>query len=453
MKKLIYLSIVLLATISFGQDLKEMNKWSAGLSVGGHDGFNPANLYTKAYQIHHYGVNGRYMFNNRFGLMADLGYDFIDATNSGSSNVNYIRTSIQGVANLGDIMRFDTWSSKIGLLAHLGSGWSTMWSPSKKLTDPNDPFIKNSDDMLNIIIGLTPQYKVNEKISLNFDISAVSHIRQNNNFDYSKKVKTPGISGYFFNWSLGATYYIGKKEKHADWIPTVYAPAPKEIDLSKYDAMIKELQDKTKDDDADGVPNYVDTEIATPQGSFVDSKGAALKDADQDGIADEFDACPQVKGLFAFNGCADTDGDGISDDKDICPKSKGTLAENGCPSVSKDVKVIMEKALKGVQFETNKDVLLKTSFKSLNDVVTVLNANPTYRLKISGHTDNVGNDDENVVLSEKRAKACSSYIVSKGIAENRLIVAGFGETKPVATNDTKAGKALNRRVEFTIIFE
>jgi OOP family OmpA-OmpF porin len=313
-------------------------------------------------------------------------------------------------------MRLDTWSSKIGLLAHLGSGWSTMWSPSKKLTDPNDPFIKNSDDMLNIIIGLTPQYKVNEKISLNFDISAVSHIRQNNNFDYSKKVKTPGISGYFFNWSLGATYYIGKKEKHADWTPTVYAPAPKEIDLSKYDAMIKELQDKTKDDDADGVADYLDVELNTPQGSYVNSKGEAIKNVDQNDESQNSD-------------------NRINEEKATVDKA------------------IVDKAMSNIQFETNKADILKSSIKSLNDIVTLLKANPTYKLKISGHADSEGTDEQNMTLSVKRAKACASYLVSKGINESRLIVAGFGETKPLSANNTESGKALNRRVEFAIISE
>jgi OOP family OmpA-OmpF porin len=449
MKKLVFINLLLLSTASIAQDFKEMNRWSVGASIGGHDGFKPTGLYTKVYQIHHFGVNGRYMVNNRFGVMADLGYDFIDATNSGPKNVNYLRASLQGVVNLANLMRFDSWSPKFGFLFHAGGGLSTMWCPHLKVENPKDKYLKNTDDMVNFMFGFTPQYKINEKIAVNADFSAIMHAKQGRKFDYTNN-KNTSINGYFFNWSVGVSYALGTKEKHADWTPTVYGSAPQ--DFSKYEAMIKELQEKTKDDDMDGVPNYADVEPTTPKESFVDSKGVALKDQDQDGIADQYDLCPDVKGTFSMNGCLDSDADGIADNVDACPKIKGLATDNGCPVIPKDVKTVMAKALKDVQFENNKDVLLKTSFTSLNDVVKVMKANPNYKLKIEGHTDNVGDDNANMILSEKRASACAKYLISKGIDSSRFEVQGYGETKPVATNDTKAGKALNRRVEFIVVF-
>ena len=154
-----------------------------------------------------------------------------------------------------------------------------------------------------------------------------------------------------------------------------------------------------------------------------------------------------------MDGCVDSDGDGLGDNKDACPTVAGTLANKGCPEVSKEVKEIMNKALKGVQFETNKDVLLPSSYSILNEVVKVMMDHPEYNLSIEGHTDNVGNDEDNLILSKKRAQAAATYLMSKGIGGERLNVEGYGETRPKALNDTDQGKALNRRVEFNVVFD
>lgn len=106
--------------------------------------------------------------------------------------------------------------------------------------------------------------------------------------------------------------------------------------------------------------------------------------------------------------------------------------------------------LNNIFFETAKWDLLPTSFVELDKLVKILSDNPLMEITIAGHTDNVGNDDANQTLSANRAKSVVDYLVSKGIMANRFQQAGYGETKPLASNDTDEGKALNRRVEFTI---
>jgi outer membrane protein OmpA-like peptidoglycan-associated protein len=106
--------------------------------------------------------------------------------------------------------------------------------------------------------------------------------------------------------------------------------------------------------------------------------------------------------------------------------------------------------LNNIFFEIAKWDLLPTSFLELDKLVKILSDNPAMEITISGHTDNVGNDDANQTLSANRAKAVVDYLISKGIVAGRFQQAGYGETKPIATNDTDEGKALNRRVEFTI---
>ena len=226
-----------------------------------------------------------------------------------------------------------------------------------------------------------------------------------------------------------------------------------DIDMSKYDMAITEINEKMKDDDKDGVPNYVDAEPNTPEGSYVDSKGQALKDSDGDGILDLYDACVDKAGPFSGDGCPDSDGDGVADNKDKCPTVAGIWNNSGCPEISKEVKEIMDRALKGVQFETGNAVLKTESYKALDEVVRVMKEHDEYKLLIDGHTDNVGSPEDNMKLSMERAQACADYLASKGVIKDHLIVEAHGETQPKALNDTEQGRAINRRVEFNIVFE
>ena len=174
-------------------------------------------------------------------------------------------------------------------------------------------------------------------------------------------------------------------------------------------------------------------------------------DRDGDGVSDKDDACPDKRGDSSHKGCPDTDGDGIFDDTDRCPDKPGVIAMRGCPEIKKEDKAKLERAIKLVQFETGKAILLKKSFAVLDEVVNVMNTYPEYSLNIGGHTDNVGADEMNHDLSHRRAKACYDYLVSKGISAKRIESEGFGETKPRADNKTAAGRALNRRVMFELI--
>lgn len=454
MKKSLFLLFFVAATVAYGQI--DYNQWSVGLNVGFHDGMAPTAAVTKVYQPHHYSINGRYMFNNRIGLRASLSYDLFKFKkgNSGDLNTQYWRTSVEGVVNAGDMLRFDTWTKRIGLLLHGGAGMSHMYQGDslRGTRNADDPLFKETDDMLNFVFGATPQFKINENLSLNADLSFIFHHNQTFRFDYQGLSHKGAIDGYFVNLSVGASYYFGDKASHADWTPTVYGGGG-DVDMTKYETIMNELNEKTKDDDKDGVPNYVDAEPDTPEGSFVDSKGVAMKDTDNDGILDAYDACPEKAGLFSNDGCPDTDGDGIGDNKDKCPTVAGIWNNSGCPEISEEVREVMDRALKGVQFETGNAVLLPASYKALDEVVRVLKEHDEYNLLIDGHTDNVGDDADNMKLSMERAQACADYLVSKGVVKDHLIVEAHGETQPKALNDTEKGRALNRRVEFNIVFE
>lgn len=213
------------------------------------------------------------------------------------------------------------------------------------------------------------------------------------------------------------------------------------------------------DSDDDGVLDYQDLCPNTPfeARGFVDKNGCPL-DSDDDGVADYLDKCPntpaEARGSVDEKGCPrDTDGDGIADYLDNCPKIFGVAANHGCPEVKKEIRTLFQKALQGIQFESGKDVIKKSSNIILDQIAKVLIDNPTYLIEVQGHTDNVGKPEINLKLSDNRANAVRNYLIAKGISDKRITAKGFGDTKPVASNKTSQGKAKNRRVEFVVTFE
>ena len=106
--------------------------------------------------------------------------------------------------------------------------------------------------------------------------------------------------------------------------------------------------------------------------------------------------------------------------------------------------------LKNITFEFGKSQLRESSFAELNNLATELKANPTYQINLSGHTDNIGQEEDNLKLSQARAKAVAEYLTSKGIAPTRITYKGYGSKQPITTNETEQGREQNRRVEFIL---
>ena len=200
------------------------------------------------------------------------------------------------------------------------------------------------------------------------------------------------------------------------------------------------------DTDADGVPDIDDKCADTKAGYKVNETGCTI-DNDMDGVVNEEDRCPDAAGPASLKGCPDTDADGVPDIDDRCPASKGTIANKGCPELTPEVVQKITKIASKLFFETNSDVLKVASTTELDELVTILKTYENSILTIEGHTDSKGSDEFNMTLSQKRASAVRVYLIEKGIAENRLKSTGFGETNPIADNNTNAGRSKNRRVE------
>ena len=202
------------------------------------------------------------------------------------------------------------------------------------------------------------------------------------------------------------------------------------------------------DSDGDGVPDGIDECPDTPKGAKVDAKGCPT-DSDGDGVPDGIDECPKTpKGAKVdAKGCPlDSDGDGVYDGIDECPDTPAGVKvdKRGCPLLFEEGKNLV---LKGVQFETDKATLKPESMTILDDVAASLKAWPSVRIEVQGHTDSTGSTAHNQRLSDARAASVVAYLASKGVAADRMTSKGYGESQPIAPNNTAAGRAENRRVE------
>jgi len=202
------------------------------------------------------------------------------------------------------------------------------------------------------------------------------------------------------------------------------------------------------DSDKDGINDEEDK--CPNQAGLAKYYGCPIPDTDKDGINDEEDKCPSQAGPASNNGCpiADRDKDGINDDEDKCPDVPGVAKNFGCPEapeVPAEVSKALAAAGQSIYFSSNSSKLATAATASLNKIVKVMKDNPELKIKIEGNTDNIEKDADK--LSEGRANAVKTYLVSKGISADRIEVEGAGSTMPIGDNNTTAGRNKNRRVE------
>jgi outer membrane protein OmpA-like peptidoglycan-associated protein len=202
------------------------------------------------------------------------------------------------------------------------------------------------------------------------------------------------------------------------------------------------------DSDGDSFPDTKDN-CPTIKGTL---KGCP--DSDNDGIADKDDKCKDVFGLIKYGGCPvpDTDNDGINDEEDKCPAVAGVKENNGCPQIKQEVKTKVALAAKNIFFGFASADIVEKSLSSLDEVITVMQQSPGMKLKIEAHADNKGSFSRNIYWSEQRAKAVADYMISKGIAAERILYKGYGDSQPIADNATEEGRAKNRRVELKVYY-
>ena len=227
------------------------------------------------------------------------------------------------------------------------------------------------------------------------------------------------------------------------------------------------------DDDGDGI---ADKDDACPTAAGK-KELSGCPDGDGDGTADKDDDCPTVAGVALYKGCPDTDGDGIIDSQDACPTEMGVAQYNGCPNAPVVAKAdqpagaktqasavargnkpnlvdirpeqrILNVTLRPVLFEVSRATIRAEYHAVLDEVAVFMSSNPDFKLRIIGHTDEIGDLKSNQRLSERRSEACFDYLLKKNIVANRMSFGGVGESQPANTSNTKESRQQNRRVDF-----
>ncbi len=271
-----------------------------------------------------------------------------------------------------------------------------------------------------------------------------------------------------FQHSAGIVFQFGGRDTDGDGIYDKDDECPETPGLPEFNGC--------PDTDGDGIEDRKDACPNTP--GLAEFNGCP--DTDGDGIPDPQDACPTVAGLAALNGCPDADGDGITDAQDQCPNEAGPKANNGCPYKDRDGDGVLDKddqcpdvpgtvANKGcpevsmeiikklndysktILFDYDKATIRKESYSALQSIADIMKEYPNSNFLIEGHTDSRGSDAYNEKLSHERAGSVREYLTTIGMQGSRLTSKGFGETRPIATNNTAAGRQQNRRVEISLM--
>ena len=400
-------------------DNKEFNynRWSVEFSGGFNKPFRPLTPGYATTLISPYTVDAgiRYMFNNKFGLKTDIGYSsFTGKDNSINFDTKYYRVNLQGVANLGRIMSFETWTNSIGLLGHAGFGLS--------LLERKDPsYLK--DRMGNFIAGVTGLIKLSDRVSLSGDFSTIINAKQNIAFDGASSIGGRGFNGALFTGTAGLVIYLGKNDKHADWV------LDNEDKFNDIDKRFMDIESKLLDTDKDGIADYLDEEADTPAGSMVDSKGRAI-DKNNNGVADVTE--DYILKNYATQGTSGASGSGAAG-----------LSNNEL------ITSLINGGYVAVYFDFNKSKPTNVSSEGIDFMLTYLRNNPSTSIDIVGHADEIGRNAYNDKLSNARAASVKNTLIKANIEASRLNIIAAGEDTSVDI-DSENARRLVRRVTFRV---
>ncbi len=391
MKKICIVSLLFLA--SFQVNSQNFDKWSLDLGAGIHQVGAPLSSGYAVNMLGQGSLGARYMFNERFGLRLDLGYNkFKEESGSLPFSANYYRATLEGVVNMGNILKFQTWSKRLNLLAHGGLGIGIL--------NTTAPVVSGNDNVVSLNFGLTPQYKISDRIAVFADFSSFINFGQDNTFNggiYSDN-RESNIS--IFNTSIGLSISFGRYNRLADFYFEEKTPVESELDKIKkrLTTAEKEIADlKTKET------------ISSPN---------------KDLIMTELDARYIKRDEVKENKYAD-------------------VVSGGNVSF---IKELLNRGYINVYFDVNKSEIQEGSLNSVNYLKQFLMDNPTISADLIGYADETGSANRNKTLSQKRAKKVYDVLVAAGINPSRLSYFGGGEDNSVG----KSARQFARKVIFKL---
>lgn len=388
----------------------DFNKWSVDVNGGVNKAANPMSqgYHMNANNLFHADLGFRYMFNTKFGLKLHGSYDVLNDDGDNPDREfksEVIGIALQGYANLGRIMEFETWTDRINVLGHLGVGVSQL---------SNDQF-DGGDRLGNFLIGMGAQYRISNRIAINADFTMINNFSQHKTWDGAdyNPMGEQGFDSTLYHATIGLSFYLGKHEKHADWYVD-----EKSDELEDIESRLGEMETLMNDTDKDGVPDYLDAEPNTITGVAVDSKGRTI-DRNNNGVPDELESYIEAKNTEIKS------------------------------SVASDIKDLINGGYVNVYFDFNKDMPNAQSVNGINFLIKYLKDNPSVNADVIGYADEIGNTEYNQALSARRAENVKQILVDAGIDGSRLNIMGNGEDTSVS-KDSKYARQVVRRVTFIL---
>lgn len=388
----------------------DFNKWSIDVNGGINKAATPLTpgYTTSAFNFFHADLGFRYMFNTKFGMKLDFAYDTFQEDEGPEFESNLMRVGLQGYANLGRIMEFETWTNRLNVLGHMGVGVGQF---------KNEDAFDGEDWMGSFLIGLTGQFKISERVSLNGDFTMINSFSHQRTWDGFSTSGQTGFDSTMYNATLGLSIYLGKHSQHADWFID-----EKTDELEMLEQRIGELETMMNDSDKDGVPDYLDAEPNSVTGVAVDTKGRAV-DHNGNGVPDELETYIDQKAVQIKEEAKQGAAAGVAD-----------LINNGYVNV---------------YFDFNSDKPNAQSVSGINFLVKYLKENPSASADVVGYADEIGNSEYNKDLSTRRAENVKQILVDAGIDAGRMNIVGNGEDTSV-NKDSKYARQVVRRVTFIL---
>jgi OOP family OmpA-OmpF porin len=419
------------------QQSSGFNRWTIEANAGQSVGLNP---YTEGYSssepgkvfnfdFNNFGLGARYMISPKFGIKADVNYDlFKNAEDSKKFEVEQYRVGLQGVINASRLLGIEENLRRFGLLIHGGANF-IMLSP-KLDTGYDNGLYSNAgltEKKFGIMIGVSPQFRVTNKMAINLDLTSINNYRQHLAWDGHFADSSNNLFGQMINLTFGINYSLGPNEVHGDW---AMIEDKKLEEITELDNRINDLETLMNDTDKDGVPDYLDVENNSIAGVAVDTKGRMI-DVNKNGVPDELEKLVTMT----------TSKDGVDG---VSAEAKTANAIN-----AQMVDKLINDGYVTAYFEFDQTDPTEASTEGIDFILTYMRNNPDTIIEIHGNADEVGNSEYNNKLADNRAANVKKVLIDAGIKANRLVLISKGEDKSVNPNSALA-RRLVRKVSFKI---
>ena len=416
----------------------KLNRWSVDLAFGSSRGINPYNdgyfstendKFLGELNLNSINIGARYYINKYVTFKSDLAFDRFIPTNKKSLDydVAQFRLSIQTMFNINTLFSLKE-TSRLKLFPHIGINIASL----KTIKSSQNQVIGSPDHILGLIYGFSPMYSITKKTSLFLDLSLVNNFRQHHTWDGNISDEKNNLTGRMSAITLGINYKLGKP------IDNNFEEESKKVEEANNNELQKRVSDievKLNDIDKDGVPDFIDQENNSIEGSVVDSKGVMV-DKNNNTIPDE------IEKYLVNNKIDNTSNPALN-------QSNSSNSVNN-PSSNNDV---FRKAINDgyicIFFETNKSMYMSSSKDSINYILIFLNSNPNLKLDLIGYTDEIGTSSLNEQLGLDRANNVKATLIKLGIDSSRLTAISGGEDQSYNPS-SEVSRSLVRKVIFRI---